>query len=66
MFLLGNFLIRLKVVFFITISMLNGMPEGGGGRGEEGYVPVVGGAKGSIQQRVQTFAGETVTQCNFE
>ena len=39
--------------------------EGGGGR-EEGYVPVVGGAKGSIEQRVQTFAGETVTQCNFE
>ena len=65
MFLLGNFLIRLKVVFFITISMLNGMPEGGGGRGE-GYVPVVGGAKGSIQQRVQTFLGETVTQCSFE
>ena len=38
MFLLGNFLIRLKVVFFITISMLNGMPEGGGGRGEGGGV----------------------------
>ena len=61
MFLLCDFLIRLKVVVFITISMLNGMPEGGGGR-EEGYVPAVGGAKGSIQQRVQTFAGETVTQ----
>ena len=36
------------------------MPEG------EGYVPVAGGAKGSIQQRVQTFLGETVTQCSFE
>ena len=43
--------------------MLNDMPEGGGG---EGYVPVAGGAKGSIQQRVQTFLGETVTQCSFE
>ena len=39
--------------------MLNGMTEGGGGRGE-GYVPVVGGAKGRIQPRVQTFLGETV------
>ena len=43
--------------------MLNGMPEGEGGKG---YVPVAGGAKGSIQQRVQTFLGETVTQCSFE
>ena len=32
----------------------------------EGYVPVAGGAKGSIQQRVQTFLGQTVTQCSFE
>ena len=38
--------------------MLNGMPEG------EGYVPVAGGAKGSIQQRVQTFLGETVTHAS--
>ena len=45
--------------------MFNGMPEGGGGAGE-GYVPVAGGAKGSIQQRVQIFLGETVTQCNFQ
>ena len=36
------------------------MPEG------EGYVPIAGGAKGSIQQRVQTFLGQTVTQCSFE
>ena len=34
--------------------MLNGMPEGAGGR-EEGYVPVAGGAKGSIQKRVQNL-----------
>ena len=45
--------------------MFNGMPEGGGGAGE-GYVPVAGGAKGSIQQRVQIFLGETVTQCSFQ
>ena len=45
--------------------MFNGMPEGGGGEGE-GYVPVAGGAKGSIQQRVQIFLGETVTQCSFQ
>ena len=32
----------------------------------EGYVPVAGGAKGSIQQIVQIFLGETVTQCSFQ
>ena len=63
MFLLGNFLIRLTVVFFYYNIYVEWHARGGRG---EGYVPVVGGAKGSIQQRVQTYAGETVTQCNFE